>query len=103
MENVISEEGSQEALIVVCAANMTGSDQCPHDCRKCFLGGDRAIEWSFDGHDYIKYYPNRETIQQEVKEILKKIVEGATFSEGEKPFFNALVKYLCRTAGAELE
>jgi transposase-like protein len=59
----VKAETSPQSIEVECAANLTASSQCPSDCRKCFYGGEIAIQWSLQGQGYVQYYPNREVIE----------------------------------------
>jgi hypothetical protein len=58
-----------KSIVVVCAANLTSSFQCPNNCRKCFLGGDIAVQWSFNGQGFVQYYPNRESVEQDFEAL----------------------------------
>ena len=85
------------SIIVVCAANLTASDQCPHDCGKCFYGGAIAIHWSFKGQGYVQFYPNKTAIETEYEDLSPHYL---TISEYDQAKLTALQDWLC-TEGSD--
>lgn len=81
-----------KAIIVVCAANLTASDQCPNDCRRCFYGGDITIQWTFLKQGYVQYYPNRAAVDQEYEDLSTDYIHK---SEAEQAKLTALQDWLC--------
>lgn len=56
------QNAESRAIIVVCAANLTASDKCPHDCFNCWCGGNFTIHWNLNGQGYVQHYSSRESI-----------------------------------------
>jgi len=58
----------EKEATIICAANLTGTDKCPRDCRNCIYGGDIAITWTEYAYgierDFIQYFPSREAVKQ---------------------------------------
>jgi len=110
IRNVKKKETSPQSIVIVCAASLTASAQCPKDCRKCFFGGEIAVQWSFSGQGYVQYYPNRETIRQEVQIYENLSPRYRQLSLAEQAKQAALTEYLekhkvdikCNFCGGEL-